>query len=797
MGSKKHIAVAFFCLFFFIFYAAPVFGEEKVPHLGTDSIREVINAMTLEEKASLVVGTGMNMPAGLMEDAEAGDEALPAVGNTNQLVSGAAGTTFAIPRLGIPAMVLADGPAGLRIDPTRDGDDQTYYCTAFPVATLLASSWDTKLTREVGRAIGNEVIEYGVDILLAPALNIHRNPLCGRNFEYFSEDPLVSGKITAALVDGVQSMGVGTTVKHYAANNAETNRMALDTVVSQRALREIYLEGFRIAVQESQPWAVMSAYNLINGTHASESRDLLTKVLRDDWGYKGFVMTDWMAGIDPVAQMAAGNDMLMPGNTAQSQKIAAAVREGRLDEKVLDKNIERILGILVQSPRFKSYAYSDKPSLDANAGVARSAATDGMVLLENRDGALPISKDVRKIAAFGNTSYDIITGGTGSGDVNEAYSVSLVAGLENAGYEVDAQLMGLYETYLAEVEKNTPPRGFFDSPEPADEMAVPADLARTLAGQADYGIITIGRNSGEGNDRTAEEKDFYLTKAEKTLIENVTDAFHAAGKKCALILNVGGVVETASWRDMPDAVLLAWQAGQETGNAVADVLSGKVNPSGKLATTFPISYDDVPSAKNFPGTVIETASETAAPETTTPGPPPARASEVTYEEGIYVGYRYYDTFDVDTAYPFGYGLSYTKFAYSYMKIDKKTFDGTLRLTVDIKNTGTVPGREVVQLYISAPGKTMKKPKKELKGFAKTKMLAPGETQTLTFEITDRSLASFDTDTSLWIAEPGKYEAKIGASSKDIRQSANFKLKKEIVVKTVSRALAPLEAFEER
>ena len=419
------------------------------PRLGKDPVKKVVAAMTLEEKAALVVGTGMRMggapPAGA---GAAGAQGAPGaaaaqgapaanaptggtmIGVTQSLVAGAAGTTFKLERLGITPMVLADGPAGLRISPTRQNDKNTYYCTAFPVGTLLASTWDVELVNKVGQSIGNEVLEYGADVLLGPGMNIHRNPLCGRNFEYYSEDPFVTGKIAAAMVNGVESQGVGTSIKHFAANNSETNRNSVNTIVSERALREIYLEGFRIAVQEAQPWTVMSSYNLINGTYTSESADLLTNILRKDWDFKGFVMTDWGGGKDPVAQMNAGNDLLMPGSPAQIQTIIKAVQEGKLDVKILDRNVEKILNIMLQSPRFKGYKYSDKPDLKAHAEVTRQSATEGMVLLKNANGSLPFGAAIKNIAAFGNTSYEIITGGTGSGDVNEAYSVSLTEGLK-------------------------------------------------------------------------------------------------------------------------------------------------------------------------------------------------------------------------------------------------------------------------------------------------------------------------------------------------------------------------------
>ncbi len=759
--------------------------------------------MTLEEKAMLVVGTGSFFEMPPLPDSVLAtfprreeppmDSAYKAMlDKIRKFVPGAAGRTAEISRLGIPTMVLADGPAGLRISPTRRDDPNTYYCTAFPIATLLASSWDIELIYKVGEAMGNEVLEYGADVILGPGLNIHRNPLCGRNFEYYSEDPLITGKMTAAVVNGIQSQGVGTSVKHFAANNQETNRNTVNTIVSERALREIYLEGFRIAVEEAQPWTVMSSYNKINGPYTSESYDLLTKILREDWGFKGYVMTDWSGGSDPVAQMKAGNDLLMPGNPDQTKQIIQAVEEGRLDEKMLDKNVERILNILLQTPRFKGYEYSDKPDLKAHAEVARQAGADGMVLMKNQQDALPLGENVKTIAAFGNTSYEIITGGTGSGDVNEAYSISLVAGLQNGGYAINESLQNDYENYMREVRAKQPRRrSFFRGPDPVPEMEVKVSTIRKLADNTDAALITIGRNSGEGRDRQAEPGDFYLTDTEKSLIQTVSQEFQTKGKKVVVILNIGGVIETATWRDYPDAILLAWQPGQETGNAIADVISGRVNPSGKLACTFPVSYDDVPSAKNFPG--IELPDTTAREaEEGSPGPFRRRRvpAEVVYEEDIYVGYRYYNTFNIPVAYEFGYGLSYTQFEYNNIQVSSTEFNNQLTVSVEITNTGELPGREVVQVYLSAPAQKLDKPAEELAAFGKTGLLNPGESQTMSFVIHPIDLASFDETTSSWVAEAGKYELRIGASSKDIRQTASFELGKELIVKKVNKALAP-------
>jgi beta-glucosidase len=769
---------------------AGVVCSADAPKLGKSPIKTVVAAMSLEEKAGVLVGEGMWFEAPKNED---GTETKlpdfitkPVVGETYKLVLGAAGTTYPVPRLGITSSVLSDGPAGLRINPTRPGDVNTYYCTAFPVATLLASTWDTNLVAQVGKAMGNEVLEYGADVLLAPGMNIHRNPLCGRNFEYYSEDPLIAGKMAAAMTKGVQSNGVGVSIKHFAANNAETNRNALNVQVSERALREIYLEGFRIAVQEAQPWTVMSSYNKINDTFASESGELLNKVLRTDWGFKGYVMTDWFAGTDPIAKMKAGNDLIMPGDTKQREAIVKAVKEGKLDEKVLNQNVERFLTVLAQGPRAKGYAYSNKPDLKAHAQVTRQAATEGMVLLKNTDNTLPFGQDIKKIAAFGNTSYQIITGGTGSGDVNKAYSVPLVEGLQNAGLTVNPSLKTLYTSYTSLVKEGRPKNNFWFMGEPTiAEMDVTADLAKSVAALSDAAIITIGRNSGEGTDRTNVEGDFKLTPAEQNLIQRVTAAFHAKKKKAIVVLNIGGSIETASWREVPDAILLAWQGGQETGNSIADILSGRVTPSGKLATTFVMKYEDVPSTKTFPGHEL-----TQRVANQGLGFGEAKPAEDTYNDGIYVGYRYYDAFNVPTAYEFGYGLSYTTFGYSNAKISAPAFKDKLTVTVDVKNTGKIAGKEVVQLYLTAPAAKLDKPAKELKGFAKTKLLAPGESETVTFTLDAHNLASFDPAISTWIAEAGQYDVKLGASSKDIRANATFTLGKELAVKKESVALTP-------
>ncbi|MFC4322394.1 beta-glucosidase [Litchfieldia salsa] len=720
------------------------------------SINEVIKAMTLEEKVKMVVGSGMPGMFGIPK-AE---------------IEGAVGVTHAIPRLGIPALIFADGPAGLRINPIREGIPNTYYTTAFPIETLLASTWDTEMVEAVGSAIGDEAKEYGVDILLAPALNLHRNPLGGRNFEYFSEDPLLTGKMGASYVKGVQSQGVGATLKHFVANNQETNRMQIDTVVSQRALRELYLRGFEIAVKESKPLAVMSAYNQINGVPASENKELLTTILRKEWNFNGFVMTDWFAGKDPIAQMRAGNDLIMPGEQKHITRLIHAVKSGLLDEEILDRNIKHILKTVVKTPSFKGYEYSNQPNLEEHAQVARKVASEGMVLLKNDEKTLPLDKNA-KIGLFGNTQIETIKGGTGSGIVQAKYTVSIAEGLEKQGFKLHQGLLSSYKAYvlslrqLPEYKSKPGPLGIeFGLVTPRiPEKPIPSNELQDVVKDTDSGIITIGRISGEFEDRENEKGDFLLTNEEQSMIETVSEAYHQAGKKVTVVLNIGGPIEVASWREKVDSILLAWQPGQEAGHAVADILSGKVNPSGKLSTTFPMKYNDVPSAKSFPGT------------------PKDNPKVVIYEEDLYLGYRYYTTFDVKPAYEFGYGLSYTSFHYENLEVEKKK--NNIHLNLNVKNVGDVKGREVVQVYLTSPNGKLEEPLLELKAFEKTKELKPLEHQLVEFTLNLNDLASFDEKKSLWVVEKGRYKVNIGTSSESILQSTTFRIDEDIIVERVN------------
>ena len=741
------------------------------PQLRKDNIDEVLKAMTLEEKATLLVGGAR---AAIVEGVTSG---------TAHQVPGAAGNTRPIPRLGIPGTVLADGPAGLRISPTREGANQTFYCTGFPVGTLLASSWDLDLVRDVTKAMGNEVHEYGVDVLLAPGMNIHRNPLNGRNFEYFSEDPVLSGWMAAAYVQGIQSNDVGVSVKHYALNNQETNRNENDARVSERALREIYLKNFEIAVKESDPWTVMSSYNKLNGEYTQQKYDLLTAILRKEWGYKGIVMTDWGNKAGTVKAVWAGNDLMEPGNQNEIDRIVAGVKDGTLDIADVDRNVRNMLEYIVKTPSFKGYKFSNKPDLKAHAEVARKAAGEAMVLLRNEDGTLPVAPG-KKVALYGISALDFVAGGTGSGNVNKAYVVNMKEGLENAGFTVDQALINYYQAVLnmnsATAALNAAGgRSMWGAPKAA-EVAIPEAAITNEARNNDFAVIVIGRNAGEGADRRMVD-DFDLTNIERELIRNVSVAFHGQGKKVVVVLNVGGVIETNSWKNSVDAIILPWSPGQEGANAVADVMTGKVNPSGKLPMTFPINFMDHPSSANFPYNY----NRNAQPQNYGFGGQQRQLQKdvdyTNYEEGIWVGYRYFTTAGKAVSYPFGFGLSYTSFAYG-KPVVKATADG-FEASVTVTNTGSVAGKEVVELYVSAPAGGLDKPACELKAFAKTRELRPGESQTVTMKVDNYGIASFNEANSAWEAPAGTYKVHFGASVADIRATADYKLGKARTWKT--------------
>ena len=771
------------------------------PKLRADNIDEVLKAMTLEEKAKLLVGGANKFFS-----------ATAVVGGEADLVAGAAGTSPEIARLGIPATVLTDGPAGVRIDPTRKGTDQTFHATAFPIGTCLASTWNTELVQKVGEAIGNETKEYRCDVILGPGMNLHRNPLCGRNFEYYSEDPLLTGKIAAAYIQGVQSQGAGVSIKHFAVNSQETDRTSVDERVSQRAARELYLKGFEIAVRESDPWTVMASYNKVNGQYSMGNHDLLTKILRDDWGFKGIVMTDWIGireGLPTITEVQAGNDLMEPGQPAQVQEIIDGVKSGKLDIKDVDRNVRRMLEYIVKTPSFHHYPATNKPDLKAHAQITRQSATEGIVLLKN-NGVLPWNqptansptssarsflqvgekpKAIKTVALFGENSYDFLSGGTGSGCVHPPYVVDMLQGLKNAGIQSSPILTDIYRKYLeyarAKFQAERHPAKWFQTERMGQqkypEIAIaPIAIDREVQG-ADAAIITIGRQAGEGIDRDI-ATEFNLIPEERALITDVCNAFHAAGKPVIVIINSGSVIETASWSSYPDAILCAWQPGEEGGNSIADILTGKVNPSAKLTMTWPIAATDHASTKNFPGSL-----DTYSFEMMVGSKMPIPGHDYTnHEEDIYVGYRYFDTFNREVAYPFGFGLSYTTFEFSKPVV--KSRGNQVDISVTVKNTGSVSGKEVAQVYVTAPKGRIEKPAQELKAFAKTRELKPGESQALTMTLLLRDLSSFDEANSQWLTEAGTYTFRIGSSSRDLPLSTTVNLTE--YTEQVSKALAP-------
>lgn len=748
--------------------------------LNANNIDEVIGEMTLEEKVYMVIGCGMSM----------GDGAK---------FPGTAGRTYDIPRLGIPSVYLADGPHRLAMSVKRDFDSRFYYATEFPSGTTVAATFDPNAAYQVGAALGEEVKDYGMDVLLAPGANLMRNALCGRNHEYYSEDPVVTGKMAAGYIKGVQSQGVGTCLKHFAVNNQETNRNNNDSRVAQRPLRELYLKGFEIAVKESQPWSIMTSYNKVNGKYTCEDIDLTENILRDEWGFKGVVMSDWNAGTDAVTSMKAGNDMLQPGQERQYKAILEAVQNGTLDEAILNRNVKRILELVVKCHTFENYKYANETDLKAHAIIDRTIGAEGIVLLDNRS-ALPLTANVKTIALYGTTSYDMVPAGMGFGSTGVGYyCVSLVEGMRNAGYTVDADLIKKYKKHLFDEQKRLYPNGkppFSLTPlKRAEEFVPTSDELSAQVKNNDVAIITLGRTSGEASDRRV--KEFYLKENESALIKQVAEAYHAAGKKVIVILNICSPVETASWKNMVDAVICAFQPGQEVGNCVADVLTGKVNPSGHLPMTFAIKYGDAPSDSNFPydyefkmpsfamgsGMNFESKEKEEKPKEA------VRNVDFTdYEEGIYVGYRYFETFDKEVSYPFGHGLSYTTFSFEIVSSDIN--GDNCEMKVAVKNTGNCAGKESVQVYVKAPAGGLEKPAKELKAFAKTKLLQPGESEVVTLSWKLMDMASLNEKSSSWELPKGTYQWMVGASSADVRCTVTQKVSKAQKVKVYNAMIPP-------
>ena len=661
------------------------------------NIDGIVAALTLEEKASLCSGKDY-------------------------------WTTKAVERLGILSWMMTDGPHGLRKQ--RSGSDNlglmdSVPATCFPAGVGLASTWNRGLIEEVGQALGREARAQDVGVVLGPAMNIKRNPLCGRNFEYFSEDPCLTGEIAKHYIRGVQSQGVGTSVKHFAANNQESNRMVVDAVVDERTLREIYLPAFETAVKEARPWTVMCSYNRINGTYSSENPWLLTKLLRDEWGHKGVVVTDWGACDDRVAGLVAGQDLEMPGSGGLNDaEIVAAMKGGLLDEAKLDLAVRRILELTFKVLDNRNpVAHVDSK---AQYLLARRAAAESMVLLKNDSGILPLAGQA-KIAFIGAFARTPRYQGGGSSHINPT-------GMDDA-FDEAVKLAGA-GCRIAYAPGYSLKGGDTDP-------ALLEEAKKTAAG-ADVAVLFIGLTDdieSEGFDRA----DMRLPEAHGALVEAVLEV----QKKVVVVLSNGAPVEMP-WIGRVPAVLEGYLGGQAWGGAVADLLFGRTSPSGKLAETFPRRLEDNPSFLNFPG----------------------ETRRVEYREGLFVGYRYYDAARVEPLFPFGHGLSYSSFEYSDLSVDKAEFHDTetVRLRLDVRNSGPVEAQEVVQIYVGDLKSGVQRPPRELKAFAKV-ALAPGETRRVEFELGKRAFAYWSPAHGDWVVETGEFELAVGASSRDLRLRA--------------------------
>lgn len=751
-----------------------------------NTIDATVKKMTLEQKARMLVGTsGKN-------------------DNISHLVPGAAGWTFEIPSLGIPSINLADGPVGVRINPvpsqevtieydasgipiekvlgTKAGETETRtFCTCFPSTTALAATWNVEASMVQGNIIADEAKSYGVDVILTPGINIMRNPLCGRNFEYYSEDPYLTGKMAASLINGIQSKGIGTSLKHFVANNQQTGKKYNDARISQRALREIYLRAFETCVKESKPWTVMGAYNKIAGQYTQTNQELLITLLHDEWGYNGLVLTDWTVRRPTADLLNARCALMMPGEEEIVQEIISAVKSGKVSMTTLDACVKDVLRIVAKSITAKGWKAS-MPDMKKHSEISKEIATDGMVLLKNENGSLPLSNG-SKIALFGASAYKSIAGGTGSSNVNKPYVTDISTGLQNAGFSINTRLSEIYRLYvdfksmLIDKYPNCPDWqkiSYHRTVLPEMDLTGREDLIAEELKNSDVAVVVVGRGSGETSDRVI-DNDFNLSAEETAMINKIGAECRKQGKRMVVVMNVCGVIEMESWRNNADAILMAWFPGQECGDAVADIISGKTSPSGRLPMTFPVKYNDIPSAKNYPYV----------------GQTEGRNFDYTnYEEDIWVGYRYFSTANRKVTYPFGYGLSYTDFSYSNPKITKSG-DG-FTITVTITNVGKVTGKEVAELYVKAPSNKMVKPAHELKAFAKTRALTPGESETLHLSFSSRDIASFDEANSCWLTEKGNYTAQFRKSAGgDIIKSVSFKINKDQTWK-VANILAPVE-----
>ena len=735
-------------------------------------IDAIISGMTLEEKAHMLVG--------LWES-----------GVPSNIIS-SAGRTHPLERFGIIPATMNDGATGLRMDTLRTGyPDERYYCTGFPVATMVASTWNDEIARKVGARIADEMLAYGSDLLLGPSLNIQRNPLCGRNFEYYSEDPYLSGHTAAQFIIGLQSKGPGATVKHFAANNQQSARVNNDARISQRALREIYLRNFEIAIKEGDPVAVMSSYNYINGTRTCASPELLTGILRKEWGWNGVVMTDWFQPEVTADCVRAGNDLMMGGCQAQVDDIIRAAEDGTLTMDVIDRNVRNVLRFVLQTPGQNGLVPNYEAHLELGAPVALEAAEEGIVLLKNDASVLPLDSD-ETVAVFGIGSYLFYPNGLGCADINKPYTINLLEGMKREGIKINQTVDRYYNKFieaeqvqLYETNTKTWKNWFFGYKMPQEAILRPFFIEKRAA-DCDKAIITIARNIGEALDRDYVEGEYLLSPQERDMISAVCDIFHKAGKKVIIVVNTGSPIELGrECIEKADAILLAWQPGQEGGRAVARVLNGKVNPSGKLPVTWASDYYDIPSSKNFPihyvfnWDDVKPFGRESLKQTRNLG-------YTIYEEDIWVGYRYFDTFGKEVDFPFGFGLSYTSFEWSDARLEKKGRDA-VKISICVKNGGDRPGKDVVQIYSTAPRiEGFETPSHELRAYGKTPLLQPGESVKMEWTIAYDDLASFHEDTMSWITQAGEHILSFGASSAEMKDSLSFTLSRERVRKVSNK-----------
>ncbi len=626
-----------------------------------------------------------------------------------------------VERLGIPSVTVTDGPHGLRLQDksgNKTGLLNSVPATCFPTAATTACSWDKELLRRMGEAMGEECLREKVSVILGPGVNMKRSPLCGRNFEYFSEDPLLAGELAASLIEGVQSKGVGTSIKHFAVNSQEKRRMIIDSVVDERALREIYLTAFEIAVKKAQPWTVMNAYNKVNGVYCSDNGYLQNRILRDEWGFEGVVVTDWGAANDRVRGLKNGNDLEMPSSGGYNTgKICDAVRNGVLEEKYLDIAADRMLTLIGKSAEaLGDYEYD----VEEHHNLAAEICACSLVLLKNEDNALPLSKD-RRVAVIGEMARAPRYQGAGSSLINPTKMTDAFEGLMKEGYKV---------TFAP---------GYYKKKDELSEIML--SDAKLVASRADTVLLFIGLTEeyeSEGFDRSHLE----LPSSHNRLVEEILSV-----NENVIVVLSGGSPVRMPWLKKVKAVLNGYLGGQASGTAIAKIISGAVCPSGKLAETYPLSVEDTPCHKYYPGT-----DKTAE-----------------HRESIYIGYRYYDTAEKKVLFPFGYGLSYTSFEYSALKLSKKKINDTdtLTLTYKIKNTGDRDGAEISQIYVSDCESTVFRPKKELRAFNKV-FLKAGEEKEITVELSKRAFAYYNVGIADWHVESGDFEILVGASSEDIR-----------------------------